>query len=277
MLSIRKPGAPNLNLWPGSTVQKPEVLTKVPKVVRNVVKLTVIWKNACKTSSRSNLKWICKTGSSSVLWPTFGQIEIRGCWVRKTGRRHISSSGLASRALWTLFFALFWPALSPYRTSTARNAFYKKTGCTKSKSVVRKYSWETGSTFQSARNCPKCREIDRISKNACKKSSWSNLKWTCKTGSSFVLWPTFREIDSLGRWVRKTGRRHIFTSGLASRAPRRLFLPYSGLYCRRIAHRRTQMLSVRKPGAPSLKLWPGSTIQKPEVLTKVPEMSWNWP
>ena len=77
MLSIRKSGAPNLNLWPGSTVQKPEVLTKVPKVVQNVVKFTVIQKNACKTSSRSNMKWICKTGSSSVLWPTFGQIESR--------------------------------------------------------------------------------------------------------------------------------------------------------------------------------------------------------
>ena len=77
MLSIRKPSAPNLNLWPGSTVQKPEVLTKVPKVVQNVVKFTVIQKNACKTSSRSNMKWICKTGSSSVLWPTFGQIESR--------------------------------------------------------------------------------------------------------------------------------------------------------------------------------------------------------
>jgi len=50
------------------------------------------------------------------------------------------------------------------------------------------------------------------------------------------------------------------------------FLPYSGLYCRRIAHRRLEMLSIRKPGATNLNLWPGSTIQKPEVLTKVPEM-----
>jgi len=56
---------------------------------------------------------------------------------------------------------LLWPALSPYRTWMARNAFNKKTGCTKSKSVTRKYSSETGSTFKSARNGPKCREIDR--------------------------------------------------------------------------------------------------------------------
>ena len=32
------------------------------------------------------------------------------------------------------------------------------------------------------------------------------------------------------------------------------FLPYSGLYCRRIAHRRLEMLSVRKPSAPNLNL-----------------------
>ena len=57
--------------------------------------------------------------------------------------------------------------------------------------------------------------------------------------------------------------------------PGRSFLPYSGLYCRRIAHRRLEMPSVRKPGAPNLNLWPGSTVQKPEVLTKVPEIAGN--
>ena len=57
--------------------------------------------------------------------------------------------------------------------------------------------------------------------------------------------------------------------------PGRSFLPYSGLYCRRIAHRRLEMLSIRKPGAPNLNLWPRSTIQKPEVLTKMPEMVRN--
>ena len=42
-------------------------------------------------------------------------------------------------------------------------------------------------------------------------------------------------------------------------------MPYSGLYFRRIAHRRLEMLSVRKPGATNLIVWPESTIQKPEV------------
>jgi len=65
-LSIKKPGAPDLNLWPESTIQKKVVITKVPEMVRKVVKLTVIRK-----TSWSNLKWICKTGSSCVLWPTF--------------------------------------------------------------------------------------------------------------------------------------------------------------------------------------------------------------
>jgi len=71
MLSIRKPGAPNLNLWPRSTIQKPEVLSKVPEIVGNAVKLTVIRKTRVKSRRR-------QIGSSCVLWPTFGQIEIRG-------------------------------------------------------------------------------------------------------------------------------------------------------------------------------------------------------
>ena len=53
------------------------------------------------------------------------------------------------------------------------------------------------------------------------------------------------------------------------------FLPYSGRYRRRIAHRRLEMLSIRKPGTPDLNLWPGCTTQKPEVLSKVPEMVRN--
>ena len=44
MLSVRTPGAQNLNLKPGTTIQKPEVLSRVPEMVRNVVKLTVIRK-----------------------------------------------------------------------------------------------------------------------------------------------------------------------------------------------------------------------------------------
>ena len=66
MLSIRKRGAPNLNLSSESTIQRPEVLSKVHEMVRKVVKLSVIQKTLW-----SNLKWICKTGSSCVLWPTF--------------------------------------------------------------------------------------------------------------------------------------------------------------------------------------------------------------
>ena len=49
MLSIRKPGAPNLNLWSRSTIQKPEVLLKVSEMVQNVVKLTAIRKTRVKS------------------------------------------------------------------------------------------------------------------------------------------------------------------------------------------------------------------------------------
>jgi len=129
----------------------------MPEMVWNAVKFIFILKMREISCRR-------QTGSSGILWPTFGQIVNRARWVRKTGRHHISTSGLASRALGTLFFSLFWPVLSRYRISTARNAFYKKTGCTKSKSVAREYNSETGSIFKSARNGPKSREINRKSK-----------------------------------------------------------------------------------------------------------------
>ena len=67
---------------------------------------------------------------------------------------------------------------------------------------------------------------------------------------------------------RKTGRRNITTSGLASEPQGRSFLPFSALYCRGIVHRRLEKLSIRKPGAPDLNLWPESTIQKPENTFK---------
>jgi len=35
-------------LWPGSTIQKPEVVSKVPEMVRNVVELIVIRKTRVK-------------------------------------------------------------------------------------------------------------------------------------------------------------------------------------------------------------------------------------
>ena len=54
--------------------------------------------------------------------------------------------------------------------------------------------------------------------------------------------------------------------------PERSFLPYSGLCGCRTADRWLEMISVSKWGAPNLNLWTESTIQKPEVLSKVPEM-----
>ena len=152
MLSLRKSGSPNLNLQPGSTVQQPEVLSKVPETVRNVVKLIIIRKTHVKS----------RRGHT---WSGFAKPEV------------------------VLYFGLLLE-----------------------KSTV-------GVT-----------ELEK------------------RVAAIFLLpvWPL--------------------------EPPGGSFLFYSGLYCRRIAHRRTQMLSIRKPGAPNINLWPGSTIQKPEVLTKVPEM-----
>ena len=49
MLPMRKLGATNLNLWTGSRIQKPEVLSKMSEKVRNVVKFTFIRKMREKT------------------------------------------------------------------------------------------------------------------------------------------------------------------------------------------------------------------------------------
>jgi len=166
-------------------------------------------------------------------------------------------------------------AYSSYRTWTARNAFNKKTRCNISKSVARKYCSETESTYTSARNGSKCREIDRNSKNVCKKSSWSNLKWICKTGSSYVLWPTFVEIENRGAESEKRVTAVFLLPVWPLEPPERSFLPYCGLYRRRIAHRRLEMLSIRKLRATNLNLWTRSTIQKPEILSKVPEIVRN--
>ena len=155
------------------------------------------------------MKCICKTGSDCVLWPTFGQIDSLGRWVRKTGHRHISTSGLAYRAPKTLFFALFWPVLSPYCTSTVRNAFYKDTGCA---------NLNLGPEVQ-LRNRKYIQKMPEVVRNAVKFIFIRKMreKSRCRqTGSSGVLWPTYGQIGIRGRWVRKTGRRHISTSSLAS-------------------------------------------------------------
>jgi len=63
VLVAQKPGAINLNLWTGSRNQKPEVLSKMPEMVRNV-KFTSVQK--LREKNRRG-----QTGSSCVLWPTF--------------------------------------------------------------------------------------------------------------------------------------------------------------------------------------------------------------
>jgi len=64
MLPMTKSGATSRNLYTGSGILKPEVLSKVLEIVGNVVKFTIFRKN--REKSRRG-----QTGSSSVLWPTF--------------------------------------------------------------------------------------------------------------------------------------------------------------------------------------------------------------
>jgi len=47
--------------------------------------------------------------------PVLSRIGSRGRGVKKSGRRHISTSGLVSSALATLVFAVFWPVWPLYR------------------------------------------------------------------------------------------------------------------------------------------------------------------
>ena len=71
MLPMTKSGATSRNLYTGSGILKPEVLSKVPEIVGNVVKLTIFRKN--REKSRRG-----QTGSSCVLWPTFDFNTSRG-------------------------------------------------------------------------------------------------------------------------------------------------------------------------------------------------------
>ena len=90
------------------------------------------------------------------------------------------------------FFALFWPVLSPYCTSTVRNAFYKDSGCAKSK------SWP-GSTIEKPEVHSKMPEVVR---NAVKFIFIRKMreKSRCRqTGSSGLLWPTYGQIGIRGR------------------------------------------------------------------------------
>ena len=80
-------------------------------------------------------------------------------------------------------------------------------------------------------------------------------------------------IGSHGRRVKKSGRRHISTSSFACSAPCTLLLQFSGLYGCRIAYLGHGMHPRKKAGVTYVNLWTGSRIQKPEVLSKMTEMS----
>ena len=58
----------------------------------------------------------------------------------------------------------------------------------------------------------------------------------------------------------------------------RSLLPYSASYCRLIAHRRLEVLSVRTPGAQNLNLGPEVQLRNRKYFQKCPqwsEMPWN--
>ena len=50
---------------------------------------------------------------------------------------------------------------------------------------------------------------------------------------------------------------------------------YSGLYCRRIAHRRLQMLSIRTLGAQNLNLGPEVQLRNRKYIQKMSEVVRN--
>ena len=100
----------------------------MPEMVRNAVKFIFIRK--MREKSR-------RVKPEVVVY--FGLLLVKSEFVvAETGKR---VAAIFLLPVWPLeppgrFFALFWRVLSRYSTSTARKAFYKKTGCTKSKSVA---------------------------------------------------------------------------------------------------------------------------------------------
>jgi len=114
---------------------------------------------------------------------------------------------------------------------------------------------EVGSPSLSLRSMLYCGKSVWRSVFSSTSGSGRNMKGICKTGNSCVLWPTFRQIESRGRRVRKTARLFLFLLPVwLLEPPGCSFLPYSGLHCRRIAHGRLELLSIRKAGAPNLNL-----------------------
>jgi len=77
----------------------------------------------------------------------------------------------------------------------------------------------------------------------------------------------WRSNEKLGSSSQKIGSPSFWPLAL----PGRYFLPYFGAYDCRIAHRRLDMLPMRKLGATNVNLWTDSKFQKPEVLLQMPE------
>jgi len=164
MLSIRTPGAQNVNLGQEVQLRNRKYFQKCPKWSEMLWNLFL---------SEKYVRKVVVVKPAVVVY--FGLLLVKSEFVVAESGKRVAAIFLLP--VWPLeppgrsFFALFWRVLSRYRASTARNA--------------REYNSETGSTFKSAWNGPKVVKLSAI-----EKTSWSNLKWICKTGSSCVLWPT---------------------------------------------------------------------------------------
>ena len=114
-----------------------------------------------------------------------GRIGSRGQKVEPAGFRHISTSGLAPRALRTVVFALFWPIWPPYRPwwpgdrskrSRSTAEYYFRSGQTGSSSIstsgayIKQYFVKNMS--------PESLAVDLVTRV-------SDRKYFCKTGSSY--------------------------------------------------------------------------------------------
>ena len=170
MLSVRKPGATNINLWTVCTIQKAEVLSKVPEMVRNV-KLTVIRKTRVKSRPGQTSSGLAKPEVLVYFGVHLIKSEVGVAESEKRVAAILLLLVLPLEPLGRCFFCLILVCIVAVYIAHKRLkmlSIRKPRACTKSKSVARKYNLETGSTFKSARNVVKLTVIRKTLVKSCR-------------------------------------------------------------------------------------------------------------
>ena len=115
----------------------------------------------------------------------------------------------------------------------------------------------------------------RYGDNACQNKAKKSVPGALEAKPEVVLYFGLL-LDKSTVWVDESEKRvtAIFLLPVwPIEPPERSFLRYSGLYCRRIAHRRLEMLSIRTLGAQNLNLGPEVQSRNRKYIQKCPKWS----